>query len=686
MDENSPSFLQNLFKKNKDVEMMDFDQKADRIMGAVGTTLKEITLLRKSLESHRSKNKKIDSILSTIEKTESLSKKFLTPGGDEFGEKDVRKMVELYDKIEDSLIKNEKTKVEDKTLRNIIEDYRSEENERASFNASLSNKLTKISSRIGTSAKEFLVGNARALSIRGDDKKNVGIAAISSVSPIAGLLSKVVTDAIDLEPLFDNTKRFMSDMFKSGKDAIFGGKKGKIAKKGDGSEIIKSTLDVQYEEKEEIEQKRHKELIESINKGSKKGGGLFGGDGGVGFFGKGIGKTLKNIGKLAGAAAGGYAMYDAYTGIKDRKGESLFGTGEGEKGFMGSRAMRYGEGTLGGATTGASIGSMFGPAGTLAGALIGGLVGAATTAWADIDEDMKQKIKDTFYSIGAYIKDLFLGVVDKILHPIKTIKEVYAANKRIASKAWGSIKTATSSMFSQKAPSYMNRAMSDLGISKEQAAGIFGNLGHESGGLVGNAQEKDPTIKGSKGGLGWGQWTGDRRKNFEAFAKSNNLNAASDEANYRFLIHELNTSEKGSLDAIKKSKTAEEATIAFEQNYERAGVKHYDSRMSYAKAALDAMNGATVSNGNNLSTPLGSPSMSSISHESSNAKLENIQKLLATSKQSTPVNSTQSSSSSLQRMVDMKKDQVSRRSSGGMTSSNNLSPDTYLSGLQLGTT
>ena len=678
MDENSPSFLQNLFKKNKDVEMMDFDQKADRIMGAVGTTLKEITLLKKSLESHRSKNKKIDSILTTIEKTESLSRKFLTPGGDEFGEKDVKKMVELYDKIENLLIKNEKTKIEDKTLRSVIEDYRSEENERASFNASLSNKLTKISSRIGTSAKEFLVGNAKALSIRGDDKKNVGIAAISSVSPIAGLLSKVVTDAIDLEPLFDNTKRFMSDMFKSGKDAIFGGKKGKIAKKGDGSEIIKSTLDVQYEEKEEIEQKRHKELIESINKGSKRGGGIFDSNSSNFWNPKNLMKTAL---KAAGVVAGTYGMYDAHQGIKGRKGESFFGTKEGEGGFGGSRAMRYAEGIGSGVLLANSLGLK-----GWTGVLVGGIVGAATTAWADISDDTKQKIKDIFSSVGDYIKDLFLKAVDVILHPTKAIKTAYNKTKETASKAWGEIKTATSSMFSQKAPSYMNRAMSDLGISKEQAAGIFGNLGHESGGLVGNAQEKDPTIKGSKGGLGWGQWTGDRRKNFEAFAKSNNLNAASDEANYRFLIHELNTSEKGSLDAIKKSKTAEEATIAFEQNYERAGVKHYDSRMSYAKAALDAMNGATVSNGNNLSTPLGSPSMSSISHESSNAKLENIQKLLATSKQSTPVNSTQTSSSSLQRVVDIKKDQISRRSSGRMTSSNNLSPDTYLSGLQLGTT
>ena len=647
MDENSSSFLQNLFKKNKDVEMMDFDQKADRIMGAVGTTLKEITLLRKSLESHRSKNKKIDSILSTIEKTESLSKKFLTPGGDEFGEKDVRKMVELYDKIEDSLIKNEKTKIEDKTLRNIIEDYRSEENQRVAFNSSLSNKLTKISSRIGTSAKEFLVENAKTLSLRGD-KKDIGIAAISSMSPIFGLLSKVVTEAIDLDPLYDNSKKFFSDMFKAGKDSMFGGKKGKIAKKEEaGAEKINKTMEVQYEEKEEIEHKRHKELIETINKGSKRGGGLFDSKRGGGLFDSGSNfsspkNLMKTALKGAGIAAGLYGMYDAHQGIKSRKGESFFGTGEGEKGFAGSRAMRYGEGIMSGATTGAMI---RGPLG----ALTGGLVGAATTAWADINEDMKQKIKDTFSS--------------------------------------SSIKSATSSMFAEKSPSYMKRAMADLGISKEQAAGIFGNLGHESGGLVGNAQEKNPTIKGSKGGLGWGQWTGDRRKNFEAFAKSNNLNSSSDEANYRFLIHELNTSEKGSLNAIKKSKTAEEATIAFEQNYERAGVKHYDSRMSYAKAALDAVNGATVSNGNDLSTPLGTPSMSSVSHESSNAKLENIQKLLAASKQSTPVNSTQSSNSSLQKIIDTKNNQLNRRSSGGgMISSNNLSPDTYLTGLQLGTT
>jgi len=60
--------------------------------------------------------------------------------------------------------------------------------------------------------------------------------------------------------------------------------------------------------------------------------------------------------------------------------------------------------------------------------------------------------------------------------------------------------------FSAKAPGIMKRLQEDFGFTKEQAAGILGNLGHESGGLK-VMQERNPT-GGGRGGYGWAQWTG----------------------------------------------------------------------------------------------------------------------------------------------------------------------------------
>ncbi|MGO4287980.1 phage tail tip lysozyme, partial [Bosea sp. TAB14] len=94
------------------------------------------------------------------------------------------------------------------------------------------------------------------------------------------------------------------------------------------------------------------------------------------------------------------------------------------------------------------------------------------------------------------------------------------------------------STFTQKAPGIINRLMADFGFTREQAAGIVGNLGHESGGLN-ELQERNPTS--GRGGYGWAQWTGPRRRAFEAWAAEKGLDPASDEANYGFLRHELRT-------------------------------------------------------------------------------------------------------------------------------------------------
>lgn len=140
--------------------------------------------------------------------------------------------------------------------------------------------------------------------------------------------------------------------------------------------------------------------------------------------------------------------------------------------------------------------------------------------------------------------------------------------------------------FEETSPLLMNRLMKDFDLTKEQAAGVIGNLAHESAGLVAGKQEINP-VGGGRGGLGWAQWTGPRRKEFEAYLERTGQSADDPEANYGFLKEELMGSEKGALNKLKNASTVEEATVAFEQGYERAGIKHYGPRTDYARRAAD---------------------------------------------------------------------------------------------------
>lgn len=146
-------------------------------------------------------------------------------------------------------------------------------------------------------------------------------------------------------------------------------------------------------------------------------------------------------------------------------------------------------------------------------------------------------------------------------------------------------------LFRQKSPGIMRMLMADFGLDDIGAAAILGNLGHESAGFK-FLQELKPMVPGSKGGYGWAQWTGPRRKEFEAYCSRNSLDPASDKANYGFLFVELKGSEKAAIPAVKAADTLKDKVIAFEAAFERAGVKHYESRIEWAEKALDAYKAA----------------------------------------------------------------------------------------------
>lgn len=141
------------------------------------------------------------------------------------------------------------------------------------------------------------------------------------------------------------------------------------------------------------------------------------------------------------------------------------------------------------------------------------------------------------------------------------------------------------SKFERDAPWAMDKLIADFGFSVEDAAAIMGNAGHESAGFE-KMQEMKPTVKGSRGGYGWFQWTGPRRRAFEAYCERNKLDINSREANYAFLFVELKGDEKAAVPKTKAAVGLNAKTKAFELAFERAGVKHYPSRYEWAVKAL----------------------------------------------------------------------------------------------------
>ncbi|WPM81171.1 phage tail tip lysozyme [Brucella pseudintermedia] len=121
--------------------------------------------------------------------------------------------------------------------------------------------------------------------------------------------------------------------------------------------------------------------------------------------------------------------------------------------------------------------------------------------------------------------------------------------------------------------------MQDFGLSPAAAAGFAGNLAHESGNFQ-QMQEISPLVKGSRGGFGWAQWTGPRRRQFESWSEQNGLDPSSKEANYGFLKYELtNTPEGGVLKSLQGVDDPSQAAQIVSDKFLRPGIPHMESRI-----------------------------------------------------------------------------------------------------------
>lgn len=132
----------------------------------------------------------------------------------------------------------------------------------------------------------------------------------------------------------------------------------------------------------------------------------------------------------------------------------------------------------------------------------------------------------------------------------------------------------------QNAVSVVNFLMKK-GLTKEQALGVAGNIMGESGfnpSAIGD--------HGTSGGLA--QWHGKRFTNLRNFAAAMGRDWRDPEAQMEFLWHELNTTERGTLNKLRGASSREEASRVWGHEFERfQGYQNY-STAEYSKRAAFA--------------------------------------------------------------------------------------------------
>lgn len=131
----------------------------------------------------------------------------------------------------------------------------------------------------------------------------------------------------------------------------------------------------------------------------------------------------------------------------------------------------------------------------------------------------------------------------------------------------------------------MGDLQADLDLADFQAAGVVGNLARETGNFR-FLQELNPIVKGSRGGIGYAQWTGPRHDAFLEFAGDGD--PMSYEVNYGFLIEELEGPYASVLDRVRETETLDEATEVFMGGYLAPHPRHLhlEERVAFASAYL----------------------------------------------------------------------------------------------------
>lgn len=116
------------------------------------------------------------------------------------------------------------------------------------------------------------------------------------------------------------------------------------------------------------------------------------------------------------------------------------------------------------------------------------------------------------------------------------------------------------------------------GLTKNQAKGIYGNIMQESGGRH-NIVSRD-----GYNSYGLAQWTGTRKARlFSKYGTNPTVNQQ-----LEYLWDELNSTEKGALNALRNTSTVADATKVFMQKFERPAnwAANFKNRLKHANSVV----------------------------------------------------------------------------------------------------
>lgn len=121
------------------------------------------------------------------------------------------------------------------------------------------------------------------------------------------------------------------------------------------------------------------------------------------------------------------------------------------------------------------------------------------------------------------------------------------------------------------------------GMPEHVAEGFVMNFVDESG-LVSTIQEKNPLVKGSRGGFGLYQLTGPRRVNYEEFAARQGIDPSDpmqqEDAQLSFLMEELKGEESSSWDIIQSADNSGTAAAYIAKYFLRPAEEHLNTRIA----------------------------------------------------------------------------------------------------------